>query len=399
MKPWKNCREMKIFLSCGLIVSVIFAFVEINGAIAKDFFVAASNGKDENPGTLGAPFLTLGKGVSILSPGDTLLVRSGTYLGSSLLSSIPSGNSWVAPVTVKAYQEEKVVIVPEPGLTVLQFNPRSQYIIFEGFIFNGKGGHAGIRSGEGSHHIRIINSEIMNAPSQGILTNKGSASFEFINLRVHDNGTTDFDHGFYITSSNHVVKNCEIYRNKGRGVQLYSSTGQNSNNNLVSNNRIYDNAQSSRGAGIIIDGSGNKAINNVLMGSPDSGIIVARASNTKVYNNTVYGYGKTGIIIGNNSTNTSVINNIIFNNKTDLILAGADTIASNNLTINPKFSDEVNKDFHLQPDSAAIKAGLTLPEVTIDFEGKLRPKDSFDIGAFQSGYLQAPPTALRVLSY
>ena len=402
MEQCDHQRIMKFFFSCVLVVFGVFFITGTNEAIAKEFFVAASNGKDSNPGTKDAPFLTLKTGVGVLLPGDTLFVRTGTYLGSSSLSNIPNGTSWIAPVTIKTYQEENVVIIPEPGLTVLEFKPGNNYIIFDGFVFNATGGHAGIRTGEGSHHIRIMNSEIMNAPSQGILANKDSASFEFINLRVHHNGSTKLDHGFYITSSFHLVKNCRIYRNMGRGVQIYSGGGNSPSNNILISNEIYENGQSGNGVGIIIaSGSGNQAINNVIWGETERGIQVdISATNTKIYNNTVYGAQKDGILIGSRATNTEVRNNISYNiGGEPFILLGTGTVHSNNLSINPQFFDADKRDFHLQPSSPAIKAGMTLSGVTTDFDGKERPKNAYDIGAFQSGNLLAPPMALRVLSY
>lgn len=402
MKPQNKHREMKLWLFFALALCGIVSIGTTGESFAEHFFVSASNSKDTNPGTQGSPFLTLGKGLSVLAPGDTLFVRGGIYLGSSWLLNIPSGNSWTDPVTIKAYLGEKVVITAEPGQNVLHFKRGSHHIIIDGFVLDGTGGANGIVTNVDSHHIRILNGEIKNAPGQGFITNTGSTYFELINLRIHDNGTSDFDHGMYITTHYNLVQDCEIYRNAGWGIQIYSGGGNEPSFNLVKNNKIYDNARlGDRGPGIgFHNGKGNAAINNLIWGNA-KGIEISHASNSKVYNNTVYENGK-GISLAPDTTGTQIINNIFYKNTSYDIPTniGVNTTLSNNLTVNPLFVDEVNRDFHLQPAGPAIKAGVILPEVPKDFDYKIRPTNAnYDIGAFQSSNSQAPPTALRVLSH
>ena len=81
--------------------------------IQGGYFVA-TNGSDSNPGTISQPFRTIAKGVSMLTPGKTLLVRSGTY-AESLQNTIPGGTSWSSPVTVEAYPGDTVTIQPSSG--------------------------------------------------------------------------------------------------------------------------------------------------------------------------------------------------------------------------------------------------------------------------------------------
>jgi parallel beta-helix repeat protein len=164
----------------------------------------------------------LGGGASVLKPGDTLYVKEGIYTGSSQLGRIPSGTSWGAPVTIAAYPGHQPVIVPEPGQHALYF-VGNQYIIVDGFSIDGAGGGGGVKityftSVPQAHHNRIQNSEIKNAPNQGLLMD--GAGNEFINLDVHDNGTDDFTRGFYIVSSNNLIEGCAIYNNAGWGIHI-----------------------------------------------------------------------------------------------------------------------------------------------------------------------------------
>lgn len=374
--------------------------------------MAGSNGNDGNSGTQSAPFKTLERGFGVLLPGDTLYVRGGTYQGFYSTLKIPSGNSWAQPVTIKAYQQEKVVLTAPPNKSVVIFASGSHYIILDGFIMDAKGGDSAIGTGVNSHHIRILNGEAKNGYESGVNAHAGSSSFEFINLRIHHNGSNDFDHGLYLSTSNHLVKNCEIYQNSGWGVHIYSGGGNNPSNNLILNNKIYDNAKSGRGAGIgLYSGSGNFLVNNLIWGSHVTGIDVNSGGSGNVYNNTIHKgtYGillgdsssavkvynniislssSHGLVVAKNSKNSQIKNNLIYGSGTkDLTNHAATTSLSKNLegnNYNPKFQNPDSFDFHLQSGSPAIDAGLELSEIVNDFDYNSRPKGlSHDIGAYE----------------
>jgi hypothetical protein len=79
----------------------------ISGAI---YYVSPS-GSDSNPGTIGQPFFTLNKAWSVVSAGDIIYMRGGTYrynnTGSSLTGkSGTSGNL----ISILAYPGEKPII-------------------------------------------------------------------------------------------------------------------------------------------------------------------------------------------------------------------------------------------------------------------------------------------------
>ena len=163
--------------------------------MATDYYVA-TNGSDSNPGTISQPFRTIAKGVSVLTPGETCFVGSGTY-AESLQGTIPGGTSWSSPVTVAAYPGDTVTIQPPSVLyRALFFAGSSEhYIIVQGFIINAKNvTYDAVKitdysAGGAANHIRITDCEIENAPMQGILTTDGAGYNEFIGDNVHNNGT------------------------------------------------------------------------------------------------------------------------------------------------------------------------------------------------------------------
>jgi parallel beta-helix repeat protein len=417
-------------------VLVVSSAILIGGpseAIAIEYFVAASEGSDGNNGTLQKPFLTLERGVSVLSPGDTLFVRGGTYQRTQYKWEPPSGISG-KPVTIMAYQNEKVVVKPVPGYTVFEFRDNSHDIIMDGLTIDARGGNDGIRMGVGGHHMRISNSEIMNAPRNGIQVSDGTYH-EFINLRVHDNdGAYDpskklQSYGFYVPGNHNLIKGCLIYRNAGYGIHVYHSSGTPSYNTII-NNKIYDNDEMGIG---IYGGIENTVINNVVWGNTYGIHVDYGASKTKIYHNTVYSNDTNEILLGSTSKDSALANNLlaITSSSPALVISqgSGKSIIENNLIIgngndpaqlvkpwepsvilrdnlignnyDPKFQDAENRNFHLTGESDARGAGRVISDVQEDLDGVPRnPSAGFDIGAYQ--YVGAvslePPTFLRILN-
>src|SRR5262249_45300381 len=60
------------------------------------------------------------------------------------------------------------------------------------------------------------------------------------------------------------------------------------------------------------------------------------------------------------------------------------TLADNLEKTDPKFADPAAFDFHLRSDSPAIDAGLALPGVGADYDGRARQRGGrVDIGAYE----------------
>ncbi|MDH3282078.1 MAG: hypothetical protein OEQ18_13250, partial [Gammaproteobacteria bacterium] len=157
-------------------------------AHATTYYVATSGagGSDSNTCTQ-AQTDTTGKltwagGKSCLSSGDTLEFKAGTYAGPGQLPGIPSGGgTWGTATTISNYQNDEVIFTPPvAGQDVLRFNTGNNYIILDGLIFDGAGGWHGIQSGTDTHHIRIANGTIRNAPKQGFLLTLRGNTFEIV---------------------------------------------------------------------------------------------------------------------------------------------------------------------------------------------------------------------------
>jgi hypothetical protein len=384
----------------GEITAAATAAVGTGTGTATTYYVSPS-GSDTNPGTFTQPFRTLARGTGVLKPGSILYVRGGTY-AESLVDKIPSGTSWNAPVTVAAYAAETAIVQPTSGNFVVRIGGASSYIVLSGLVFDGSlVASANVYIAAGflgtPHHIRITNSEVRNGPSQGILV-ESVAGYpkpdynEFLKLRVHHNGTTDFHHGFYIQSNYNLIEGSDIYRNAGWGIQVFKQGGANgfdAGHNVIRNNKVHDNARAgARGVGIgVYVGAANLVYNNLIWGNVMGISVDYGASDTGIYNNVVYGNaGDAGIHLGSNSAHALIINNIVYKNTNGGIKDyGTNTVLASNLVgIDPRFVDEANYNFHLLAGSPAINAGTAIAEVTTDFDGVLRPRSgAYDIGAFE----------------
>lgn len=413
---------MRLVRICGL--GLISALVTITArtADAATYYVATT-GSDSNPGTLAQPFRTINRGAMILKPGDTLYIRGGIY-PEYLYNSIPGGTSWAAPVTVAAYPGETVTIQPPSGSArVLYWEGKvKQFIIIDGLILDAvntlDGGNVvkiacakfydTNTAYDCAHHIRIQNSELKNAKGPGVLIggssldpNEGCCN-EFINLRVHDNGTTNFNQAFYISSSANLVERCQVYLNKAGGIEIFISGQTRPDNNIVRYNEVFHNGTGPadwRGAGILIQSNNGLVYNNIVYGNRGGIAVFGVTNNTRVYNNTVYNNSLWGIDIDALSTNSVIRNNIVFQGTaggTPIANHAATTVLSNNLTTDPLFVDPTKRNLQLTSGSPAVDAGMTVTEVTDDFVRVRRPQGAqYDIGAYEfvSGSDQTPPAA------
>jgi hypothetical protein len=211
---------------------------------------------------------------------------------------------------------------------------------------------------------------------------------EFVRLRVHDNGTTDFDHGLYISTPNNLVEGCEIYANAGWGVHVYSEGhSEATNGTVVRGNFVHDNGRvGARGPGIgLYSGVGLLAVNNVVWGNTLGVTANYGASDVGLYNNTISTNAEAGISIGAEASAVTVRNNIVWGNGGGIVDQGQGTTVGVNLDASdPRFVDPGSAQFWLQSDSPAIDTGETVAEVTVDILGVARPQgEAYDQGAYE----------------
>lgn len=393
---------------------------------AATYYVAAANGNDSRSCTTAqtqaTPKLTLNSAVACLAPGDTLLVRTGTY-NERLLYNIPSGTSWSNKVRVAAFPSETVWLAPTSATgNVVEFGGlpsglNQQYIELDGINIDAAGATGGSlkingsASNDNAHHIRVQNAELSgNASgggfggSMGILASGSMGPSvvgfnEFVNLSIHFIGYTpgDYHHGFYLNSGDNLIANCHIYDFSGHGIQLYSFYANTSSRNVVRNNVIEGSVHYPEGTrAIVFRGDQNQFYNNVIIGfdsgSGSPGVVSIIGTGNLLYNNTVYNTtnGIGFFVYTADAINTVLINNISYNpggGGVGYQDNGVGTTQANNLfssVTNPQFLNTSTFDFHLQAGSPARDTGQTVAAVTVDYAGVPRPQNgTYDIGAYE----------------
>ena len=370
-------------------------------------YYTATTGSDSNPGTIGSPFLTIAKGLSVMGAGDTLYLRAGTYIESidAQVQTIPIGTSWANAPIIAAYPGETVILRPSSTSWVIGMTQGYiQYVMFKDLVIDATNADYGIKVLNGAHHVRFTGVEVKNSKRQGVHSTLGSGPasgqtfIEFLNMRVHDNGTVaNLDHGFYVEVANQLIEGCEVYNNAAFGVHLYRGGSTTlPTNNIVRKNYIHNNNRLGSGrGGIMIAGPSNLVYNNVVANNTE-GIELGygSANNNEVFNNTVYGHSTFGIQVRSGMSGNQLKNNIVYSNGTNIINDGSGTVQSNNLTTDPSFVNAAGADFHLQAGSAAIDAGTPLvADVPDDFDGGIRPFGSaYDIGAYEYNSVIPPET-------
>src|SRR6266581_9637430 len=98
-----------------IIMTLVLLYVSI-AAIpnthAATYHVQQASSSDSNPCTAGSPCLTIARGLSIMTAGDTLFIHAGTYTENirSCCQTIPNGTSWTTPVTLSGFPGETATI-------------------------------------------------------------------------------------------------------------------------------------------------------------------------------------------------------------------------------------------------------------------------------------------------
>lgn len=426
---------LKRFVRRFFILAFIIIMIDSGVVDAATYFVAVTGNDSEN-GSETSPFRTIKKGVTVLGAGDTLYVKAGVYAESILSwkTPIPNGKSWDKPVTVAVYPGHTVTITPPKGHAFFWINDgQPKYLIIDGFIVDGEDRALhGFKFHENTRYVRVQNVEVKNSTASGILVTPGpdlssnDTFHEFIKMKVHHNGHSRLDHGFYISTSSNLMESNEIFLNPGYGIHIYESKINTAHYNVVRYNLVYQNSWDGWSCGILLSsGEGNAAygniayenfiglcsqyrstdsliFNNVAYNNSAYGIYVGQSSNlnTGVYNNTIYKNGIYGVFVGDGSRNAKVKNNIVYMNKSQNIFDGepgkSEASFLNNFTANPLFMNVSKNDFHLQAGSSAIDAGIPIDGIFLDHDRNPRViGKASDIGAFEMSEDSSPPTVPR----
>jgi parallel beta-helix repeat protein len=332
------------------------------------YYVSVS-GDDGNAGTVDKPLRTIGKALGLVIPGDTVIVRGGTYYERVSFS---KGGIQGKNVTVKGYPGERPVIdgsrVVVSGWQALVTLSNVRYIVLDGLDIcnlstaSGSADPEGIYINGGSHDITIRNCNIYHIVNSSPLSNGRSghailvlgtnAMTAISNLvieycTVHDMKTGTSEN---VTLAGNVdgftIRHNKIYNTENIGIIIAGGDNLNPNgdasvnyarNGVISDNELYNISMSNSvdvwGAGnygaiaIYICGGGGTLIENNKVSNCDRGIGLVSESKiyptltTVVRNNIVDSCWRTGIYMGDylnyigmGTKNCSIVGNTLHQN-------------------------------------------------------------------------------------
>jgi parallel beta-helix repeat protein len=299
------------------------------------------------------PKLTIAGGLACMGPGDTVIVKNGTYAESINHDQLVSGTA-SAYTTIKAENVGEVTLVPpSTGSASTDFGVwfyGKRFINFDGFVIDGSNLLSfGILINTTSNtkvpssFITLSNLEVKDVPMASCLMITGTPSSGNVTVRnskFHHCGLKQMIgakptlvplwHGLYIAGHSNLVERNEIYNNAGHGYHQARQSNSDQHNNIARYNFIHHNG--SRCA-IIGSGDNNVFDHNICANNDKDGIAIASGSpdNNQVYNNTFYNNG--GRCIQISGTNNKVRNNLCLSNGQNVILKLKDssgTIDENN---------------------------------------------------------------------
>jgi hypothetical protein len=225
-------------------------------------------GSDASPGTRRRPWRTLQKGLDAIKPGQTLLLRAGTYRE---WATVRRSGEAGRPIVIRGHPGERAVITGRLKID-------GSHVCVTRLVFHGRT-TANSRSVliyvSGGDWVHIRGNEIRSAAISGIFVgdeDDGADDAVIVGNYVHDNGTNEhLDHGIYFGHGRRgLIANNLVERNFAGGVKLApEALGVVSVQNTVVSNGEY---------GILVGGDtnwtskGNIVANNIVAGNGTWGI-------------------------------------------------------------------------------------------------------------------------------
>jgi parallel beta-helix repeat protein len=347
-------QDNPAFARCSLIVALLIAVSSCgssptspSGGAAQSVYYVAPTGRDQDSGTITAPFQTVSAGVKRLRPGDTLYLRAGIYTGAgnaidSQSGTVPSGSSWSNPITIAGYAGEAVTLRPSFNTSGIRLTSGQSYLIFQDLsidmVNSGPGADADGIYIYTAHHNRFQRIEVMHGQGFGVHFGNNTPFNELIDSRIHDvglpNGSVSDGHGLYITASDNLFQNNDVYDNQGYGFHVYNNAGTHADpsRNILRGNRIHGNGRHGGTAyGVVIAwGDANEVADNQIYDNPGGIQVYTGSSNTTVRGNNVFNNRPLEGIIVQYATDTQVRGNTVNANGDDIVDLGTATAFSQN---------------------------------------------------------------------
>jgi hypothetical protein len=239
-------------LNLVMLLSGLLVFLVV--AAASHTYYVATNGGNGNSGASAAPFATFAKAFSVMSAGDTLLLKDGIY--SERLVDMPSGTDGHY-TNIKAEHNFRVTVRAGNALLIY----KKSYVRIEGIKFDGNLTNGDCADLEESDHLKIIRCSFTGSEAvyyNNVVTFCITANCSYI--LVED--CWAFGTGRYkflsFTSNNVIFRRCVARHDYHPITQCanfhrYSSTNVEFQNCLAINSGLHDQSNGHLYAGIFND--------------------------------------------------------------------------------------------------------------------------------------------------
>jgi len=320
----------------------------------RQLFCVSTTGSDRNTGSCTAPWKTIQKAIDTLEPGQTALVRAGTYREDVLARH--SGNE-TARIVVRPYAGERVVLRGRLRIA-------ADHVRVVGLRIDGRGltRPTPLVYVMGGRSITLERVEVVSSIRTGVFVGNDARDVTVIGCWVHHNGKrAKLDHGIVFA--------------RGAGGRIES--------NVVEQNRA--------GGILVYPGYDDILVNqNTIVGNDSFGVLVGGESTTSdrivIANNIVAFNGGQGIRTfwgGKPGVGNIATYNLIWGNSEDDV-SRTGIAQHGNFHAAPRFLSAESGDFRLQRRSPGVGQALVRYTARIDRNGRPRPQGQRpDLGAFE----------------
>ena len=397
------------------IARVLFVALLLMAVASATTYYVAKTGNDLDPGSEGAPWLTIEQAAVTATAGDTVWVKAGTY--DEDVDFNDNAGTEADPIVFKSYDGWNTTIDGYVRFYEMHVVLDSFRLLYGPVSFS-------------DHTVKfytdsctIKNCEVVMIPANGAgaigITFEGGAfshtGVVIDNNTVHGFGITGNEHGIYVTGKNHTITRNVVYGNRGYGIHMYQGSPY-VDSCEVAYNILYG---SIANGGILVLGFGNWIHDNLIYDNPLGAalhIYDERCYDNEFSNNVLIDNGR-GMWI-TSSGNNVFRNNVCVRNLGEVWI-DADSVGAavldyncygtgssfhlpdgrnynfadyqdsteqedNSMLADPLFVDSASHNFHLTASSPCIDAGdpTTLPG--FDIEGATTPQGAeIDIGAYE----------------
>jgi hypothetical protein len=374
------------------VVLWIAALAAAPTAAAATYYVAPG-GSDLHDGSAESPFGTIQWAADLVNPGDTVVLRDGTYPGTAdavvTLGRSGTAEQWI---TFRAEDEWGAVLDGQNFSTAhgVVLRDGVGYIRFEGLQIQNTTA-SGFSAGDETHDIyyyrnllhdigricsdamgdhvgfkdkrtsvrMVYDSNVLHTIGRLHLS-PGCVPFT-TNYQNHDDGMSLHGHGIKIINN--------VFFDFRSGWAIQSSDG--ASDWLIANN-TFAFANPNREGQIVLwqDNSNFTIANNIFYQPAGAAIVLTPCSS------------KTNIIVRNNISTADMI----FDTDTGRNRCQGVELAYNRVSVDPRMVDPERLNFRLTKDSLALDVGEASLSPVVDHDGASRPQGKgYDLGAFEFG--------------